>query len=401
MGVAYDEVFYDAHEGDDDEPVSPTAADGAPLAADALAAPPPFAAGAAPAASRSIWKMLVQSRAETVLPRHRPAMPSIEALRASPHRPVLVTADPGVTGPRYCGGPFDPAAALPINGKAFDVDSDMFKGRLVIHINGLATTDPAVFAGKKRTIHIAAQGKFKRRVRVGALCTGQEYHAPMGKGLEWLSEQLMRGTAKMFSRTTLVNAHGSEPYFLNPVMAACQLVNVSEEGREPEIFAATEDCRRGSVGVCALLTPALRDASGQPLPAERRRRWCDDPAHLEGLYFGTDHVYTFHVWQHLIDFSSYKAHISGFMNVDLTYILLSQPVGVMVKDVDRGDYAYSLLAWHERLLYPEAFAEAERAAARERLARGVSRLFGGFKGLMRTGSGGGGGGGVGVGGGAQ
>jgi hypothetical protein len=70
--------------------------------------------------------MLVQSRAEGVLPRHRPAMPPLAALRASPHRPILVTPDPGVAGPRY-GGRFDPAAEVPINGKPFDVESDIFK----------------------------------------------------------------------------------------------------------------------------------------------------------------------------------------------------------------------------------------------------------------------------------
>jgi len=35
----------------------------------------------------------------------------------------------------------------------------------MIHINNLPTTDEAVFAGKKRTFHIACQGQFKRPVK--------------------------------------------------------------------------------------------------------------------------------------------------------------------------------------------------------------------------------------------
>jgi hypothetical protein len=35
----------------------------------------------------------------------------------------------------------------------------------MIHMRNLPTTDPAVFEGKKRHVHVAVQGKFKRRVR--------------------------------------------------------------------------------------------------------------------------------------------------------------------------------------------------------------------------------------------
>lgn len=35
------------------------------------------------------------------------------------------------------------------------------------------------------------------------------------------------------------------------------------------------------------------------MAAEKRRKWCDDPANVEGLEFGTEHVYTMHVWQHV------------------------------------------------------------------------------------------------------
>lgn len=53
-------------------------------------------------------------------------MPSLDAVRASPHRPVVVTPDASVTGPTYDGSS-DPARQLPINGGGFEVDSGMFK----------------------------------------------------------------------------------------------------------------------------------------------------------------------------------------------------------------------------------------------------------------------------------
>jgi hypothetical protein len=48
-----------------------------------------------------------------------------------------------------------------------------------------------------------------------------------------------------------------------------------------------------------LIHPALVDEDGGPLPAERRRKWADEPANIEGLHFDTDLVYTIHAWQHV------------------------------------------------------------------------------------------------------
>jgi hypothetical protein len=48
---------------------------------------------------------------------------------------------------------------------------------------------------------------------------------------------------QVFSKTTIVDAHCEQPYFLNPVLAACQLVNVAKEGEQPDIWDAPEDCR--------------------------------------------------------------------------------------------------------------------------------------------------------------
>jgi hypothetical protein len=143
---------------------------------------------------------------------------------------------------------------------------------------------------------------------------------------------------------------------MNPVLAACQLVNVSKPGQEPPLgdgtpedirlmlpncvvrkAAATGRCRwhgqapsgrgvacvrackagraseapgRGSArahsgqcgGLGVLHNPGHRppgssrlppctlpqDDKGCPLPAEKRRKWCDVPANVEGAVFDTE-----------------------------------------------------------------------------------------------------------------
>jgi hypothetical protein len=174
--------------------------------------------------------VLVRSCADDVPARQRPAMPSLEAMRASKHHPVLLTPDPGVVGPIYNGSP-SLTQEIPINGEVLTVDSELWEvrcetdclrppawrtarldclpgatmprivlymtageavsskvhhrphnppdhqpncawetfsrrqGKVMIHLNNLSTTDPAQFANKKRLVHVAAQGMFKRPVK--------------------------------------------------------------------------------------------------------------------------------------------------------------------------------------------------------------------------------------------
>lgn len=326
------------------------------------------------------------SCAECVLPCHRPCMPSLEAMRESPHNPVVVTPDSSVKGVAY-NGSHDPAQQLPINGPGIEFESDVFKGRVMVHIRNLPSTIESLFTGKKRMFQIAVQGRVKRRVRVSSLCTGIEFHATLkdNPAAEWIAQQMLRAAARVFSKTSTVDAHGDRPYFLNPVVAACQIVNVAKAGEEPDLMSAQDDCR--------LWSPDLADKDGNPIDSEKRREWCDNPSHLEGMYFEPDeYVYTFHIWQHLVCYGTYRATVASFVSWDLTWTLTSEPLMLMAKDKDSGDYVYSMLVWHERLLYPKEHEEREqelkvalKAAAkkaREEGGNAAGRLADGVRALM-------------------
>jgi hypothetical protein len=441
-----------------------------------------------------------------VHPLHAPAAPSLAAMRASPHSPVVVTTNPmaasqrlgpersrdpslhvplnGGTGGGTGGGTLDvsgrtggggtgaglagangnecgasgnecgasgngagasrapdaavaavaasaaaaaaepppPAATADPRGQQhFPFETDTFAGTVCVHLRGLPTTQPTVFEGKKRLFHVVIQGSFRRRVAASSFCVGQEFLKP-GNAPAWVGEVVLAAAARSFSASARVDARGAFPYFMNPVLAASQLVNVSRRGQEPEDpWEAREDL--------TLWAPELRElqggggaggggdgGAGAPLSAERRRRWCDVPTNLAGRYFGKgrmcgrdgeaaagggaggggagdgggaaggenggggrdpdlgaknddgaargdddddDLVWTFHLYQHLIDFSSYRLSVGPFAAVDLAGALDRQPLQLTLKDVDRGEYAMSFLVWHERLLYPDA-AAAER-----------------------------------------
>lgn len=77
-------------------------------------------------AQKSSWGVLPACCADNVLPRHRPAMPTLGEMRASHHTPVVVTPDPSVKGPIY-NGSADLTQQLPINTAGFECDSAFFE----------------------------------------------------------------------------------------------------------------------------------------------------------------------------------------------------------------------------------------------------------------------------------
>lgn len=171
-----------------------------------------------------------------------------------------------------------------------------------IHLRGLPNTQKHMFDGKKRFFHIMCQvctlgtqrtqpfvmadsstclrwraahpphpgtlartqGRFKRPVPASSLCMGQEFVKP-GNAPPWVGELVFTAAAKVFSNSTQVDAYATLPYFMNPLLAACQLVNVSAPGSAPAMVDAQEDMR--------LFSPALADKNSEWGPATSVAAW--------------------------------------------------------------------------------------------------------------------------------
>jgi hypothetical protein len=58
-----------------------------------------------------------------------------------------------------------------------------------------------------------------------------------------------------------------------------------------------------------LIVPNLRGKDGLPLPPTKRAKYFCVPKNRAGLFFDTEHVWTFHTWQHLADFESYELQV--------------------------------------------------------------------------------------------
>jgi hypothetical protein len=107
------------------------------------------------------------------------------------------------------------------------------------------------------------QGRFKRPVDADGLCMGQEF-VKAGNVPPWVGEMVLTAAAKVFSSSTQVDIYAKLPYFMNPVLAACQMVNVAVPGSEPSLTEATEDMR--------LFAPELADKTGEQQQQQQQQK---------------------------------------------------------------------------------------------------------------------------------
>uniref|UniRef100_A0A383W1Y2 Domain of unknown function at the cortex 1 domain-containing protein n=1 Tax=Tetradesmus obliquus TaxID=3088 RepID=A0A383W1Y2_TETOB len=291
--------------------------------------------------------------------------------------PVVVMRNP-VAGPLDVGGSTELSEPVPFNtDEPIPYESSLFKGTMHLHIRGLENTKEHKFSGKKRFLHIAFQGRFKRDVKASDFWSGHEWFSVSDMVPTSFVNIGYTAAAKMFSSTTRVcpsTSNGQVAGFLNPVLASCQLVNVSKPGQEPDMWEAEEDMR--------LLSDALTDKNGNPMPAEKRRRWFDSPANAGSVLISKDYVYTWHVWQHWCNISTYRLQLNSLLSFDLCQFSEGQPMQIMAKDQSTGEYSINLLLWHKRLLFSDPPSEAH--SLRERLTSGVSSLRASWKGMLAS-----------------
>eukprot|EP00877_Chromochloris_zofingiensis_P007486 jgi/Chrzof1/2991/Cz12g07080.t1 len=118
---------------------------------------------------------------------------------------------------------------VPCNWTEVRIDSDLFVGKMMFHVRGLATSDEGLFEGKKRTTWFMVQGKFKQAAAFDDLVTGQEFHRPF-KNLpaRWFVEKVLLALARKISPSMVVGPL-TTPYLLSPYISAAQVGTVTTQ----------------------------------------------------------------------------------------------------------------------------------------------------------------------------
>lgn len=129
---------------------------------------------------------------------------------------------------------------------------------------------------------------------------------------------------------------------LMPVVSGAQCLHVADsEQAAPALTAPpVEDCR--------LLEPTLTVDDSQASASARRKAFFSRRPNRSGRVFSTEHVYTFYLYQHLVDLSQYRLHMVG--SFDLTSHLNGQPLRFMMTNEATGETCCSFDIWHRKLL---------------------------------------------------
>ncbi|KAF6260676.1 hypothetical protein COO60DRAFT_877281 [Scenedesmus sp. NREL 46B-D3] len=166
--------------------------------------------------------------------------------------------------------------------QAVDFETPLFKGKVLVMMRGLANTPARLFDGKRRLMWMVVQGRFKQPgVSFDGLCLGSEFCRPLKLPAgTLLSKASMWLVSKMGSGVQL-DTSGSCPHILAPLIAAAQVVNVSEPGQEPGMLEAKED-------MTAFDASLVGSWSGKALPGSRRRALFGGKAARQGRCFDTE-----------------------------------------------------------------------------------------------------------------
>ena len=73
-----------------------------------------------------------------------------------------------------------------------EFETEAFKGRAVIWVQGLQTAPPDLFTGHQRKTSITIQGRFKQSAGLDDIVTGQEFSRPaVNLPAKWLVESVL------------------------------------------------------------------------------------------------------------------------------------------------------------------------------------------------------------------
>lgn len=154
------------------------------------------------------------------------------------------------------------------NNECHGFDGPLFKGRIMIWVKGLPVAEgcQGVFKRKRRQSWVIVQGRFKKRVPVGEVYTGQMF----SKKIEEVPQAVIRAVTFLVQSFTRVVSNASviensdAPVVIYPLILAAQSCHVSTPGFEPEMSPDVD------LEDVSLMAPGEFQEGHTPSQAERK-----------------------------------------------------------------------------------------------------------------------------------
>ncbi len=213
--------------------------------------------------------------------------------------PVYLTADDGVQTSHD-------GKALPF-GESISFETDHFKGKFFLRLRNdvTAVASSPYFDGKRRLYQLVIQGQFKMDdIALSDIVLGQVYDrslkgVPSGRSM--MGKMIKRFVEGISPGVIFDIFHEKQPMVLAPI-GSCQTMRVDIPGEEPSDFDEIKE------------STALLGYLGS---GDRRRKILSKPTSAAEFKINKDHVYTFEILDHIMDYETFHQHLMGGMKVDL------------------------------------------------------------------------------------
>ena len=261
------------------------------------------------------------------------ALPSTEA-ENWPHRPVCVRAG---SDTKVIGKGIDGDAPVPL-GVPFEIESPLFKGKVLLRFRSADSNDPKshaeYFEGRKRLMQTVVQGRFKRPVRMSDVYAGSLFVRPLAGAPPHFLADIMDAVIRRVAPGLILDLSSDDPKVICLLAGSAQSMSIDAPGEEPDITKAEIEENVAS---------RLGDDVGTKVA---RRQVLGDPVEASRYEFGTESVYTFHSYDDAMDYGRGTMHIPMYGEYDIKPSIGRQPLSLTAV-TKSGDILYDFRIWHE------------------------------------------------------
>mmetsp|Transcript_13287 Transcript_13287/g.39151 ORF Transcript_13287/g.39151 Transcript_13287/m.39151 type:complete len:354 (-) Transcript_13287:223-1284(-) len=229
-------------------------------------------------------------------------------------------------------------------GSVFDVETELFEGKMYFRLRGCAHEPKEYFFGKQRRLSAVVQGRFKQPLVMGECYTGYEFQKPFTNVPAPFLIRAGLHFIRTLAPTLIEDILGERPYFLNPLCQTIQVMHVAEPGQEPNIVEPFPETNAKIGGVF----------TERKMDRIKRKNYFAQKSNGEKHRFDPGFVYTMEFYEDKFDPAYFDLMIIG-LRFNLNRYLGPQPLQIMGKHGSvphAGDYLFNVEMWHESLIGP-------------------------------------------------
>ena len=219
-------------------------------------------------------------------------------VKSWPLRPLLLRAPSDSTAK-----PLQPPAPRANTFRSFPINSANFEGHMIVLFKNAPCQArgqlDAYFKNRTRLTANYVQGRFKRKVPMDQVLTGQTFQRPLINMPSQIVMKVAFGFLRGLAPTLHANVTSAMPYILTPLVAAARSIHAASSSEDaPDLLRAVRrELSDEDMEDTSILFPTDETGKQKRLSAASRRKAFKNAGALQGKFFDPAHTYTFGFWQ--------------------------------------------------------------------------------------------------------